>query len=75
MLVKYVLHALKTRIIVINCDITDETFGCETDNLGVVDFCRLEKLRNPNLKFVNKEKFPFLNNLCIAKNDCNSYDM
>lgn len=38
-------------------------------------FVDLEKLRNPNLKFVNKEKFPFLNNLCIAKNDCNSYDM
>lgn len=75
MLVKYVLHAFKTRIIVIDCDITDETFSCETDNLGVVDFYRLEKLRNPNLKFVNKETFPFLNNLCTAKNDCNSYDM
>lgn len=49
-LVKYVQHVFKTRITVIDFDITVETFDCETDTLVVVDFCTLEKLRNPNLK-------------------------
>lgn len=75
MFVKYVLYVFKIRIIVIDCDIIDEIFGCEIDNFGVVDFYRFEKLRNLNLKFVNKEMFLFLNNLCIVKNDCNLYDM
>lgn len=49
-LVKYVRHVFKTRFIVIDFDITVETFDCETDTLVVVDFCTLEKFRNPNLK-------------------------
>lgn len=33
-------ESLKTRIIVIGCDITVETIGCDADTLEVVDFCR-----------------------------------
>lgn len=65
MLVKYVLHAFKTRIIVIYCDITVETCGSKTHTLVVLAFCRLEKLWNPNLKFKNKEIFYFWINVLI----------